>query len=71
MRVFSSDWAPPVGERGGVVAMLDVVDLLRRVVFFGSDAADLALEEDDAAETVAEDTERSNRTKEDLKSMSV
>ena len=53
--------------------MLDVVDLLRRVVFLGRDAADLALEDEDdaAAETVAEDTERSNRTKEDLKSMSV
>jgi hypothetical protein len=71
VRVSFSD-APPVGESGGEDEMVGVllVGLLRRFLL----AADLALEDDDddddaAATVVVEDTERSNRSKEDLNSM--
>lgn len=70
----SSD-APPLTESVGDDVMVGEEGLLRRLLLL-VDEADLAFledEDDDAAatEVVSDDTERSNRSKEDLNSMNV
>jgi hypothetical protein len=70
----SSD-APPLTESVGDDVMVGEEGFLRRLLLL-VDEADLAFledEDDDAAatEVVSDDTERSNRSKEDLNSMNV